>query len=63
MKISRKQLMVVHTIKINYIFLSEQFNIPEGIYDLKILIKFLNNVLGEYDIFISNDKNGKIRKC
>ena len=41
-------------------FLSEQFNIPEGIYDLKKLIKFLNNVLGEYDIFISND-NGKIR--
>ena len=33
---------------------------PEGIYDLKKLIKFLNNVLGEYDIFISND-NGKIR--
>ena len=41
-------------------FLSEQFNIPEGIHDLKKLIKLLNNVLGEYDIFISND-NGKIR--
>ena len=27
---------------------------------MKKLIKLLNNVLGEYDIFISND-NGKIR--
>ena len=41
-------------------FLSEEFTVPEVIYDLKKLIKFLNNMLGEYDIFISND-NGKIR--
>ena len=42
-------------------FLSKDFIVPEGIYDLKKLINFLNNMLEEYDIFISKDNNGKIR--
>ena len=42
-------------------FLSKDFKIPEGIYDLEKLINFLNNMLEEYDIFISKDNDGKIR--
>ena len=32
-------------------FLSKDFIIPEGIYSLKKLINFLNNMLEEYDFF------------
>ena len=32
-------------------FLSKEFIVPEGIYNLKKLINFLNNMLEEYDIF------------
>ena len=42
-------------------FLSKDFIIPEGIYSLKKLINFLNNMLEEYDIFFLKDNDGKIR--
>ena len=42
-------------------FLSKDFIIPEGIYSLKKLIIFLNNMLEEYDIFFLKDNDGKIR--
>ena len=42
-------------------FLSKDFFVPEGIYDLKKLINFLNNMLEEYDIFFFKDNDGKIR--
>ena len=41
-------------------FLSKNFTVPEGIYDLEKLINFLN-MLEEYDMFISKDNNEKIK--
>lgn len=40
---------------------SDEFIIPSGIYSLKNLINYLNNVLNEFDIFFTIENNGKIK--
>ena len=42
-------------------FLTKDFIVPEGIYNLQKLINFLNNMFEEYDIFFLKDNDGKIR--
>ena len=40
---------------------TKRVDIPEGIYSLKRLTQYINTAYNEYDVFFSQEKNGKIK--